>query len=123
MRLKLDENVGRSVQSLLEGAGHDVDTVLEEGLAGAADDAVLAAAVEDERALVTFDLGFANPFRFDPTGTTGIAVLRLPKSPDASQLAAVVDRLIEALRHGELRGHLWVVSIRGARAHRRATSG
>ncbi len=49
MKLKLDENLGRSVAARLHGVGHDVDTVAEEGLLGAEDAAVLAAATADQR--------------------------------------------------------------------------
>jgi hypothetical protein len=37
MRLKLDENLGRRTKLTFASAGHDVDTVTEEGLGGAAD--------------------------------------------------------------------------------------
>ena len=38
MRLKLDENLPGSLSPLLEGYGHDVSTVLQEGLGGTLDD-------------------------------------------------------------------------------------
>lgn len=118
MRLKLDENIGHAIRALLAEAGHDVDTVVDEHLGGASDDAVLRAAVSEGRALVTFDVGFANPFRYDPASTAGIAVLRLPKRPTAIEIAAVVDRLVAALRQADLEGHLWVVRTDRARSYR-----
>ena len=44
MKFKLDENLPVSSAAILTSAGHDVDTVTEEGLVGAPDRDVLAAA-------------------------------------------------------------------------------
>jgi len=46
VKLKLHENLGRSVAVRLREAGHDVDTVGDEGLLGTKDAAVLAAAAD-----------------------------------------------------------------------------
>lgn len=109
MRLKLDENLGIRWRDRLRVAGHDVDTVGEEGLKGAEDASVLEAAIEARRALVTLDLDFANPLRFPPHETHGIAVLRVKDRPGRQDLDQVVDRLIAGLSRGELDRHLWVV--------------
>ena len=44
MKVKLDENIPRSARQVLIAAGHDVDTLVEENLAGVADPQVVAAA-------------------------------------------------------------------------------
>ena len=49
MKVKLDENMPRSASQVLIAAGHDVDTVVEEDLAGATDPQVEAAAVATGR--------------------------------------------------------------------------
>lgn len=61
MKIKLDENLGRRGTAVFRAAGHDVDTVVDEGLASATDDAVRAAATHVDRVLVTLDLDFAHP--------------------------------------------------------------
>lgn len=109
MKLKLDENLGRRWASQLGILGHDVHTVFEEGLSGAADVGVLAAAVAEGRALVTLDLDFANPMRFPPDATAGIAVLRLRDRAGRDELDAVVHRLATALADADLTAHLWIV--------------
>lgn len=109
MRLKLDENLGFIWRDQVALAGHDVDTVHEEGLSGAPDPAVLEAAIAEQRALITLDLDFANPFQFPPQHTPGIAVLRVRDRPGRRDLDLVVARLLDGLTRLELTGRLWVV--------------
>src|SRR2546426_11925732 len=60
LRFKLDENLPRGAVTLLEQAGHDVDTVPNQNLAGHPDAEVLQACQQERRTLVTLDLGFAD---------------------------------------------------------------
>ena len=112
VRLKLHENLGVAVADRIRAAGHDVATVYDEGLSGAEDDLVLAEAVAEGRSLVTMDLDFADPFRFDPGDTAGIAVLRVKDRPGGMDIQVVVDRLLESFARAELSGHLWIVDER-----------
>jgi predicted nuclease of predicted toxin-antitoxin system len=109
VKLKLDENLGRRWAEQLRGGGHDVHTVIDEGLSGANDVDVLAASVAEERALVTLDLDFANPIRFPPHETAGIAVLRTRDRAGRDELDELVGRLAIALAEADLSGHLWIV--------------
>jgi hypothetical protein len=43
VKAKLDENIPRSARQVLIAAGHDVDTVVDEDLAGATDPQVVTA--------------------------------------------------------------------------------
>ena len=88
MRVKLDENLGRSISRLFTTAGHDVSTVAAQEMQGAADDEVFRVCVAEQRTIVTLDLDFANPFQFDPRPTAGIAVLRLPTNHGPSPYGA-----------------------------------
>ncbi|MBS0266612.1 MAG: DUF5615 family PIN-like protein [Planctomycetes bacterium] len=62
---------------MLRAAGHDVHDVHDEGLAGADASPVLAAAVQEDRGLVTFDLDFADVRQYPPGSHAGMVVFRL----------------------------------------------
>ena len=109
MKLKLDENLGRRWAKQLRDAGHDVHTIWDEQLSGASDPEVLAAAVDEARALVTIDLDFANPIRFPPSTTAGIAVLRLRDRTGRHDIDALISRFIQALEGSDPTGHLWII--------------
>jgi len=97
LKLKLDENVGSRGVTLLKDAGHDVSTVVEQGLCSAQDPALLDACRSEQRCLVTLDVDFANPLRFKPVEHPGIAVLRLPPKPTHDDLLNQVRTLVGAL--------------------------
>jgi len=109
MRLKLDENLGRRGQSILEVAGHDISTVAHQRLGGASDEELIDQCRREQRALVSLDLDFANPLRFKPSRYPGIAVLRLPSKPSEADLANLVRTLARALANDSMTGKLWIV--------------
>jgi predicted nuclease of predicted toxin-antitoxin system len=78
VRIKLDENVPARAAERLRTLGHDVDTVITEGLAGRPDPDVWRAAQAAERFLVTQDLDFSDIRRFAPGTHHGILLVRVP---------------------------------------------
>jgi predicted nuclease of predicted toxin-antitoxin system len=60
VRFKLDENMPRDAAYRLSDEGHDVETVIGEGLGGERDSPVLKAAAVEDRILLTVDLDFAD---------------------------------------------------------------
>lgn len=109
MRIKLDENLGRSIAELFRSASHDVATVYEQDLTSAPDPWIFNACLKESRALVTLDLDFANPQRFDPSGSSGVAVLRVPTLPGGGDLHDGCQMLITTLEQDEISGQLWIV--------------
>ncbi len=75
--MKLDENMPRDAAAQLRQKGHDVMTVVDEGLGGETDPPVLRAAADEGCILLTFDLDFANIRQFPPGTHAGIVVFRL----------------------------------------------
>jgi predicted nuclease of predicted toxin-antitoxin system len=82
MRIKLDENIADSAAVRLAALGHDVHTVVEEGLTGRTDSEVWMAAQTEERFLITQDLDFSDERRFAAGSHEGVLLVRLP---DAEQ--------------------------------------
>jgi predicted nuclease of predicted toxin-antitoxin system len=106
--LKLDENLPDLAGDVLRDAGHDVALARDEGLAGAADDELLAVAVSEGRALVTMDLDFSDVRRHPPADASGIVVLRLhDQTLPGVQRAA--GHLAGLLSREPLQGHLWIL--------------
>ena len=119
MKFKLDENFGRSIQEVLEGAGHDARTVQEEHLQGAADPKIFEAAKSEDRILVTMDHGFGNVLLYDHTGTAGVAVINPPGRPTLALLRLLTMTLLQGLSKDEIRGRLWIVEPGRIREHER----
>ncbi len=109
MKLKLDENLGIRGASRLREAGHQVATVADEQLMGASDDELIARCRSEGRALVSLDLDFSNPLRYDPAQHAGVAVLRLPGRAGPDVLADGIETLIQGLDRMDLAGRIWIV--------------
>ena len=117
MRIKVDENVGRSGVDLLRQAGQDVMTVREQGFAGAADEVVFQACVAEGRTLITLDRDFGQVPRFPPKQTAGIVILELG---GPASLRRLRDRLRDFLALAATRsvsGELWIIEPGRVRVH------
>lgn len=91
MKFKLDENLPVSSSAILASAGHDVDTVAAEGLVGAPDQDVVAAATAVGRILISLDRGLGDIRAYPPGTHAGIVVLRLTDQSAAAAIKAVTD--------------------------------
>ena len=117
MKFKLDENFGTRTQHLFQAQGHDVETVLSEGLQGSPDERLLEISQNEQRCMVTLDMDFANVLHFPPYSTSGIAVIRLPKNPSLSALERLVSQFLQALESRSIEGKLWIVETGRIRIH------
>ncbi len=102
---------------VLQTAGHDAETVSDEGLAGAKDPQVLAACQTESRGLITLDLDFSNIVAYPPEHLSGLVVLRPVRQSKPLVLDLVTRVLVPMLEHEALSGKLWIVEATRVRVH------
>ncbi|MBL8092019.1 MAG: DUF5615 family PIN-like protein [Anaerolineales bacterium] len=108
MKFKIDENLPVDVAKLLKQAGHEADTVHDEGITGADDITISKICKKEKRIIITLDLGFADIRTYPPADFEGIIVLRLIKQ-DRKYVLGIAERLVTALESENLTGKLWIV--------------
>lgn len=118
MKFKLDENFGESARSVFQQRGFECHTVRDENLSGADDPDVLAAAVAEDRILVTLDRDFTNVILYPPEATAGVAVVQLGKRTTPTLLAAALNSFLTACQNRLIRGKLWIIEPGRIREHR-----
>ncbi len=114
MRFKLDENLPAELVRDLEQLGHDAATVIQEGLTGAEDLTVVAAASAEGRTLLTLDKGIADirDYRFEDL--SGVVLFR-PDALGRKEVLAFLRRHIPGILSLDLKGRLAVVTATGIR--------
>jgi predicted nuclease of predicted toxin-antitoxin system len=108
MRLKVDENLPREACDLLSRAGHDAISVGQQGLGGADDPQLFQLCQDEQRALITLDVDFANVRAYDPKSSSGVIVLRLARQDKPRVLDAVAS-ILPMLEGEPLDKRLWIV--------------
>lgn len=117
LRIKLDEDLSPLVGEPLRNDGHDVSTVLDQGLAGKPDDDLWSVVRHEGRLLITADKGFGDIRSYPPGDHGGIVLLR----PDRESLVdyqLLVQSLIKRQDLAALGGCVAVVTPRGVRIRR-----
>lgn len=117
MKFKVDENLPIELADLLNSAGHDAVTVLDQKLGGAADDDIAPVCQREVRAFVTFDLGFSDIRSYPPSKYPGLVVFRL-KSQEKPHVLKVCERLLGILESEDLAQRLWIVEESRVRIRR-----
>jgi predicted nuclease of predicted toxin-antitoxin system len=108
VKFKIDENLPVDLAMVLRDAGYDATTVAEQGLGGSADPGIASVCRNEDRALVTLDLDFADIRAYPPNQYSGLIVLRLRKQ-DQPHVVRTVTRLIPIFSTEALHGRLWIV--------------
>lgn len=114
MRFKLDENLPEIAREALSAQGHDVHTVVDEGLRGALDEVVLRACIAEGRILVTLDLDFADIRAYPPGSYPGIWVLR-PARQTFQDIQALLLAGVRLAATEAVQGRLWVIDAQRVR--------
>jgi predicted nuclease of predicted toxin-antitoxin system len=109
MRIKLDENMPGRLAEALARAGHDIDTVIGEGLAGCDDEAVWSGAQECERFFITQDMDFSDLRRFAFGKHEGVMLVRL-REPGRTALLNRISAVLETEDCSSWKGAFVVVT-------------
>jgi predicted nuclease of predicted toxin-antitoxin system len=108
MQFKVDENLHVEIAESLRVEGHDAMTVADQGLVGKEDEIVAEICRDDNRALVTIDLDFANEIKFPPQDYRGFIVLRMSKQSRPRALKAI-GQVLSLLKTRSPDRSLWIV--------------
>lgn len=114
MKVKLDENLPAELAGDLRDAGHDAETVVQEGLAGHPDGDILARTTTERRVLLTMDKGIADVRVYPADRYAGIVLYR-PASSGRAAAMELVRTTLKTVLSEDLQGRLLVVSERGVR--------
>jgi predicted nuclease of predicted toxin-antitoxin system len=87
---------------------------------GADDKTIYQACCRERRCLVTLDLDFADPIRFQSGDCSGIVVIRLPHSASARLVKILASETAAALGRMPLDNGLWIVEPGRIRVHHKA---
>jgi len=117
VKFKLDENFGTRTREIFRAAGHNAQTVRDEGLQGCSDQYLYEVCCAEKRCLVTLDLDFADVRRFPPTEANGIVVIRVPRNPSLTLLERLVRQFLQALAQMPIENRLWIVEVGQIRIH------
>jgi predicted nuclease of predicted toxin-antitoxin system len=109
IRLKLDENFPSSLSEWLRQKGSDAESVFEENLSGADDEAIYFKCQEERRCLVTLDLDFSNIIRFPAENTPGIIVIRPNRPANLEVMKSMIELLLRALEQHDPAHCLWIL--------------
>jgi predicted nuclease of predicted toxin-antitoxin system len=110
LRFLTDEDVPRSTARVLCDAGFDAVDGRDVGLRGKSDDEVFTYACQENRLIITCDLGFSNVLHFPPSENPGIIVVRIPDSESIERFNKEVLRAVKGVGEN-LSHHLAIVEI------------
>src|SRR4051812_13551773 len=109
VKFQIDENLPEDLAEELWVRGHEADTVVSEGLKGAADPVILQRVQTEQRVLQTLDKGIADVRVYPPAQYSGLVLLR-PPSTGRHTVIAFVQRHLDTLLEQTFEGRLLVVS-------------
>jgi predicted nuclease of predicted toxin-antitoxin system len=96
MRFPIDANLSPRVAAWLRSRGHDAVHVFDLAMAAARDEQILARAAEEDRVLLTSDLGFGE-IRARALGSSCVLILRLRSQGSARVIARLEQARAQAL--------------------------
>jgi predicted nuclease of predicted toxin-antitoxin system len=117
-RFLVDEDLPRSVAAIARRRGLDVVHCVDVGLRASPDDRLLAAAVGQQRVLVTADREFGNILLYPPEQHEGVLLVRIRETVEPDHRIDVVVSALVALQDQNLHAAVVVVEIGRIRTRR-----
>jgi predicted nuclease of predicted toxin-antitoxin system len=114
MKFKVDENLPAELLDDLRVAGHEAETVSDEGLTGAPDAVILENVRREGYTLLTMNKGIADVRAYSPDRYAGIVLFR-PSTSGRGAVRAFVRRHLPTILQIDLAGHLMVITDRSIR--------
>ena len=108
MKFKIDENLPAEFAKILQQAGYDALTVLDQNLKGEPDSIIIEVCQQEERILITLDLDFSDIRSYPPSQYSGILVLR-PKRQDKIHLISLLRKVLPYLAQQSINHQLWIL--------------
>lgn len=109
IKILTDECINNDLISTLKSHGYDVLTIHDIKMVGFTDERILDKAVELKRALLTFDRGFGDIFRFDVTKHYGVIVLLVNNLSKEEIVTLPLNYLENVVGKNDLKGSLIIV--------------
>lgn len=108
MKFKIDENLPLEFAEILQNAGYDALTVLDQNLRGEPDTRISSICQQEDRILITLDLDFADIRAYPPQDYPGIVVIRTDRQ-DKYHLISRLHQLLSLLTVEPIHNRLWIL--------------
>jgi hypothetical protein len=109
LRFLIDEDCPLSLKNLLSSKGYDTIHVKTSGLSGTKDLQLFIFAQQEQRIIISRDLGWANIKTYPPKTHCGLIILRFPFEATAIEIWQVVKRFIDRVDIPEIVGAIVIV--------------
>jgi predicted nuclease of predicted toxin-antitoxin system len=109
VRFLVDEDCPLSLEKLLNSRGYDTIHVKTSGLSGTKDPELFIFAQEQQRIIISRDLGWANIKNYPPNSHCGLIILRFPFEAIAMEIRQVVEQFIDLVNISEIVGATVIV--------------
>jgi predicted nuclease of predicted toxin-antitoxin system len=109
LRFLIDEDCPLSLENLLNLKGYDTIHVKTSGLSGTKDPQLFIFAQQEQRIIISRDLGWANIKTYPPNSHCGLIVLRFPFEANAIEIRQVVEQFIDRVDTSEIVGATVIV--------------
>ena len=102
LRFLIDEDCPLSLEKLLNSKGFDTIHVKTSGLSGTKDPELFKIAQQEQRIIISRDLGWANIKNYPPNSHCGLVILRLPFEAIAVEICQVLEQFIDRVDISEI---------------------